>query len=162
MFKLVGIALLVLALGLVLAAGVSADDGTPPGGTSPDDAVQLTCEAPITGHLDPGQHTWLWFTPFGMGRDLAVILDYSPVTDPFNVANNTGFNVWYDVKLPLGPSFQIIGRGTKFGETLAEKTWRGGADLGATHFIEIAADEALGADYTISMNCAWPNTRGAP
>ncbi len=160
MFRPVGIALLVvLVLGLVLTAAVSADADTPSGATAAD-AVWVSCGNPISGQLAAGARTWAKFQPFAFGRDVGVIINFTPVTDS-NPKNTADFNVWYKVKRPWGLSFEQIGQGTWFGPSFGQKTWRGSSNLLNTHFIEIVADDAP-MNYTLRMNCTWLNPKSAP
>jgi len=143
-------------LGLFLVAGVAANGST---GTSPSDAVWVSCGNPVSGKLKPGERVWLAFKPL-QAQSTGVAMAFGPLVDVYDkTADKTGyFKVWVYLNPPTGPILKEIGKGTTKGEPWALKTWRGGqGDLAnRVHYLEVINPQSGEIDYNVYLDCRWP------
>ena len=160
MFRRIGVGLaVVVVLGLLLAAVAAAAGG---GGTSDADAVEVKCDAPVSGTLAIGERTWLWFSPL-RGQTTGAAMWFNPVVGASDMTGEktSYFKVWIYLKKTIGAQLTEIGRGTTAGPSWWLKTWRGGADQLGKHYLEVINSENSAIAYTMYLNCRWPIVGGS-
>jgi hypothetical protein len=154
-----------IVLALVIALlGVLPAYAVPPGGDSPDTAVELTGMKigdvfyfdTKSGSLKAGQEAFFKIYDSGTGKPLGVTMNYRPFTpeawpsatleDPMVM-----FAVWTPVFSNGYWILKEVGDSTPSAQPSGVKYWRGGTNVARTYYFQMRNYGPTGIDYAIAF-----------